>query len=91
MSLPYHDPFPSNEEVKSWNGVPADERIRRHDRLIELRNAYYMEQRGGRDLVPGVDYGAGKARFEQDPEANGLAAWARKHLPQAPQDGQGQG
>jgi len=102
MTLPYpsyNDPFPSNEEVRSWDSLPEDERWRRQHRLMELRDAYYMEQRdayymeqrGGRDLVPGVDYGAGKARFDQDPEANGLAEWARRHLPLTPQDDQGQG
>ena len=80
-SLPYpsyNDPFPSLEEVHSWYDLPDDEMWRRRRRMAELNRAYFLELRGGRELVPGVDYSVEKIRFDSDHELNGMAEWARR-------------
>jgi len=74
----YNDPFPSLEETHSWHDLPSDEIWRRIRRMEELREAYYLELRGGRELVPGVDYSVEKIRFDSDHELNGMAEWARR-------------
>ena len=74
----YNDPFPSLEETLSWHDLPDEEMWRRRRRMAELREAYYLELRGGRELIPGVDYSVEKIRFDSDPELNGMAEWARR-------------
>ena len=92
MTIPYpsyNDPFPSGEEMDSWDLLPQEERRRRIDRLIELRNAYFEELRGGRPLIPGVDVSATKPEFDADMEANGWNAYIKRRWPDAGDQGEG--
>jgi len=72
----YDDPFPSGEEVRSWQDLPDEEMRRRSKRLEELRTEYYDKLYG--PLVPDVNYGAGKAQFDRNAELNGMVEWARR-------------